>query len=357
MIDVSQLTHLQATIVLLIERRKESGIRVCELTKEINASNGSIKNNLATLLKQGYIFKIIGDVPRYFVPSVSPVVPSVSPVVPSVSENSEQLTNYNYFKQTQQTNKKDFEKELKELLNTFSVGSALPTKQNPPQPPPQPPRQKTKTKSEPTPEQPQDPPQKQHTKLVSVPKQRTTTTVRRDMPTITLPTNCPKTGSFDGWIFATELPREGALDRMLERLGFDTQADNALITRYELFKTVEIIIFDDFRKQDKKKLVFDDVVQRFAFAVAMETPEFPTIDELKKYLKNVMPKVVEKCMPGFQHCNCYGKYIIFNNGVGMPTCSTQTQHGVTNSIGETNPVSNFFPQKNMKQNPKIKTLK
>ncbi|MDR1383195.1 MAG: hypothetical protein LBJ67_05025 [Planctomycetaceae bacterium] len=76
MIDVSKLTHLQAAVALLVERHGEEGVRVCELYNEINASQSSVKRNLAQLLKLKIISnKKTRDTSIYIVPSVSPVVP------------------------------------------------------------------------------------------------------------------------------------------------------------------------------------------------------------------------------------------------------------------------------------------
>jgi len=42
MIDVSSLTHLQAAILLLIDRRGAAGRRVCELVGEVSISKASV---------------------------------------------------------------------------------------------------------------------------------------------------------------------------------------------------------------------------------------------------------------------------------------------------------------------------
>jgi hypothetical protein len=94
------------------------------------------------------------------------------------------------------------------------------------------------------------------------------------LPTLNIPIEYPPTGSFDGCIFATVLPRETALDRMLQTLDLES--------RLERFKEIEMILFEDFMKPKPQKAVFDDIVQRIAFAVAMKVPEFQTLDDLKK---------------------------------------------------------------------------
>jgi hypothetical protein len=67
MIDVSKLTHLQAAIVLLIERCGSTGLRGCEICRELDGSERHIRRELATLLANGIIRKIIADVPRYVI--------------------------------------------------------------------------------------------------------------------------------------------------------------------------------------------------------------------------------------------------------------------------------------------------
>jgi predicted transcriptional regulator len=226
-----------------------------QIYSELAINKSNCCNNLRKLEKNGFIKKVTnkyGVLLYAYAGSVEQHSSSVEQHLGSVEQHSQsaQLTNK---KQTKQTNKK----EKIEKLESEQPAANLP----------------------------ETPAKKPITKLVKLPPKQSRPNIRKDMPTIDLPKFCPKSGSFDGFIFADELPREKALDRMLEQLGFETPATNACIPRYELFKTAEQIIFIDYLKQDKRKLVFDDVVQRFAFAVAMEVPEFHTLDDLRKFLK------------------------------------------------------------------------
>jgi hypothetical protein len=256
MIDVSKLPHLQAQIVLLIERRRETGIRVCELYKEIRGDKGNIRRNLAIVLRDGYVVKMVGDISRY-------CVPIGAPARPSDTENGGQLTNC--FKQTKLTNKK--KKKEEPIIESPPAPTSAPVS------PPTPTATTTATAA------------KTMTQNTKTTPHTTPTPHKPNMPSIIIPQQLPSKGSFNGWIFADELPTEKALDRMLEMIQFEAPTQNATFPRYELFKMSEIIIFEDFIRHNKRKVVFDDVVQRIAFAVAMEVPEFRTLDELKQQQK------------------------------------------------------------------------
>jgi hypothetical protein len=127
------------------------------------------------------------------------------------------------------------------------------------------------------------------------PQNTTTPQTPKNTPIIQIPQTIPTNKeSFDGFIFAEALPREEALDRMLKLIELDTPAKYTIgWSRYELFKHAENIIFQEWNKHKNSKNVWDDWVQRFAFAAAMEVPEYRTIQYLKFALEKYRNEYME----------------------------------------------------------------
>ena len=82
MIDVSSLTHLQAAILLLIDRRGSAGRRVCELVREIDADERSIRRILSHLTSLGLVVRIVGDAPRFLTPESATLTPESATLTP-----------------------------------------------------------------------------------------------------------------------------------------------------------------------------------------------------------------------------------------------------------------------------------
>jgi len=93
MIDVSSLTHLQAAILLLIDRRGSAGRRVCELVREIDADERSIRRILSHLTSLGLVVRIVGDAHRFLTPeSVTRTPESVTRTPESATRTPESAT-------------------------------------------------------------------------------------------------------------------------------------------------------------------------------------------------------------------------------------------------------------------------
>jgi hypothetical protein len=199
------------------------------------------------------------------------------------TKNSSQLTNVSLNKTKPTNKKKIFEREKEDASNVSALEIGLREKENVYPAPLPDNRLRLVDGGEKAASAALPPPRPTRTSLVSLPAPQPSQTNRQtDMPNLAIPKIYPKGGDFDGFIFAAALPREKALDRMLGIIGAETRVtNNKLIeTKYELFRQSEQIIFNEFMRIQKGKQVYDDIVQRFAFAVAMEVPTLETLNEL-----------------------------------------------------------------------------
>ncbi|MDR0336261.1 MAG: hypothetical protein LBI18_04140, partial [Planctomycetaceae bacterium] len=177
MIDVSNLTHLQAAIVLLIERQGELGMRSSEVCNQIKGNDGNIRRELYALTKLGLVHKIVGDVPKYYIEQHS----SSALARPSDTENNRQLTNC--FKQTKLTNKKKKKEE--------PIIESTPAPMSAPVSPPTPTATTTATTTATA--------AKTMTQNTKTTPHTTPTPHKPNMPSIIIPQQLPSKGSFNGW--------------------------------------------------------------------------------------------------------------------------------------------------------------
>lgn len=286
MIDVSNLTHLQAAVALLIERRGESGIRVCELCQEVSAAERSVGRTIAQLLASGHCIKIDGERPRYIAPTVESGNPT--PGSPFFAENPGQLINLNLNK-------------LNELIKGDFDSSFEPTTSSPLAEPGIAPSPGGSTGRSTAPSMPAPSPQ-------TPPKGRRGVQTAPEPVGDTRP--LPRGSRFDGTIYGSNLDRKTYLDRML--LSFDdidrTVPNGELVRIGEdpsLIGTppphyfalcMKLVRKELYRTEGGYKLcdplireIYEELNQRLAFAIARRVSQFASWSMIRLFF-DAMPQ-------------------------------------------------------------------
>jgi hypothetical protein len=265
-IDFSTLKTSEEKLLTLFFTLSNKPRSQKQIYTELKISERGCRVTLNSLIQKGFLEKSINEHGIVLYYSIRPVFFADQPAIfagqpadfaGQPAENSAQLTNPDYLKLNKQINKQKIFEEGEKGREEKAASEYEPMV-------------RTSLVHKPTPKPPQ-------------------TARRDDMPSIALPMNCPDKGDFDGYIFAAEFPRKNALDRMLALMGADTPTKHNVVikTRYELFRRSLDIIFNEFTRIQKGKQVYDDVVQRFAFAAAMEVSSLKTLNELYIFLADV----------------------------------------------------------------------